>query len=124
MNKPLDFSGKKNKISVRQKYHIKNKRNLAKTNNIKKNITLYFCLHHMIEKYKTLFKLNKFIKYINQEQIIDCLIMPSLIILDFSSIIFDIMVIKKPYIIFIPDYEDPNVSYIYTEIYYNIINLI
>jgi CDP-glycerol glycerophosphotransferase (TagB/SpsB family) len=76
----------------------------------------------MIEQYKPLFKMNKFIKYIKQEQIIDCLSMSDLIITDFSSIIFDIMAKKKPYIIFIPDSEDPNISYIYDENYYNIIN--
>ena len=76
----------------------------------------------MIEQYKPLFKKNIFIKYINQEKIIDCLTKSSLIITDFSSIIFDIMVKKKPYIIFIPDSEDPNISYIYDKIYYDIIN--
>ena len=55
----------------------------------------------MIEQYKPLFKINRFIQYINQEKIIDCLARTSLIITDFSSIIFDIMVKKKP--IFIPD---------------------
>ena len=63
----------------------------------------------MIEQYKPLFKKNIFIKYINQEKIIDCLARTSLIITDFSSIIFDIMVRKKPYIILIPDSEDPNI---------------
>ena len=109
------------------KYYLKNILNLLNDkllNNIliKKNINLYFCLHHMIEKYKYLFKINRFIKYINQEQIIDCLTKSSLIITDFSSIIFDIMAKKKPYIIFIPDSEDQNISYIYTEMYCNIIN--
>ena len=29
---------------------------------------------------------------------------------------------KKPFIIYIPDYEDPNLYYIYNMYYYNIIN--
>jgi CDP-glycerol glycerophosphotransferase (TagB/SpsB family) len=109
------------------KYYLKNILKLLKDKLlynilIKRKVTLYFCLHHMIEQYKPLFKMNKFIKYIKQEQIIDCLSMSDLIITDFSSIIFDIMAKKKPYIIFIPDSEDPNISYIYDENYYNIIN--
>ena len=76
----------------------------------------------MIEKYRYLFKNNKFIKYINQDQIIECLTKSNLIITDFSSIIFDIMIRNKPYIIFIPDSEDPNLANIYNETYCNIIN--
>ena len=87
----------------------------------KNNITLYYSLHHMIEEYKYLFNNNKVIKYANQEQIIDCLIKSDLIITDFSSIIFDIMIKNKPYIIFIPDSEDKNIDNIYNEDYCNII---
>ena len=81
----------------------------------KKNITLYYSLHHMIEEYKYLFNNNKYIKYINQEQIIDCLIKSNLLITDFSSIIFDMMIRNKPYIIFVPDSEDTNLDKIYNE---------
>ena len=109
------------------KYYLKNILNLIGNQQLKiilkKNkINLYFTLHHMIEKYKSLFKLNKSFKYITQERIIDCLINSSLIITDFSSIIFDIIVRKKPFIIFIPDSEDKNLSYIYNINYFNIIN--
>ena len=79
----------------------------------------------MIEEYKHLFIENKFIKYINQDKIIECLTISNLIITDFSSIIFDIMIRNKPYIIYIPDSEDPNIDNIYNEKYCNIIkNLI
>ena len=87
-----------------------------------KNITLLFSLHHIIEQYKSLFYMNKIIKYVAQEKIIDCLSKSSLIISDFSSILFDIMARKKPFIIFIPDCEDPNLYEIYNINYYNIIN--
>ena len=90
----------------------------------KKNITLYYSLHHMIEEYKYLFNNNKNIKYINQEKIIDCLIKSNLLITDFSSIIFDMMIRNKPYIIFIPDSEDTNLDNIYNEDYSNIIKSI
>ena len=76
----------------------------------------------MIDKYKILFQINPFIIYINQEDICECLIKSSLIITDFSSIIFDIIVRKKPYIIFIPDSDDPNLENIYTDNYYKLIN--
>jgi CDP-glycerol glycerophosphotransferase (TagB/SpsB family) len=81
------------------------------------NIIFYFTLHHMIEKYKILFKMNQFISYINQDKILECLIKTNLIITDFSSIIFDIIVRKKPYIIFIPDSDDPNLHNIYIDHY-------
>ena len=88
----------------------------------KNNISFCYTLHHMIEKYKILFQINPFIKYIEQEEITECLRNSKLIITDFSSIIFDIMVRKKPYIIFLPDSDDPNLNIIYTHNYYNLIN--
>ena len=115
---------KKNKnISI---YYFKNILNLINNKKLnlvlqKNNITLYYSLHHMIEEYKYLFNNNKEIKYAKQEQIIECLIKSDLVITDFSSIIFDIMIKNKPYIIFIPDSEDKNIDNIYNEAYCNII---
>ena len=86
------------------------------------NITLYFSLHHNIEEYKYIFKKNRYIKYIKQEGIIECLKKTNLVITDFSSIIFDIMVRNKPYIIFIPDSEDHELIKIYNSSYYDVIN--
>ena len=113
----------KQKIS---KYYFKNIINLINNRKLNfvlenKNITLYYSLHHMIEKYKIIFNNNKLIKYINQEQIIECLTKTNLVITDFSSIIFDVIMRNKPYIIFIPDSEDPNLDNIYNETYTNII---
>jgi hypothetical protein len=87
-----------------------------------KNITLFFSLHHMIEHFKKLFYMNKIIKYVNQDKIIDCLIKSNLLVTDFSSVLFDIMSRKRPFIIFIPDCEDPNLYEIYNIHYFNIIN--
>ena len=86
------------------------------------NITLYFCLHHMMINYKQLFSINKNIKYINQNQIIECLMKSDLIITDFSSVLFDFIFRKKPYIIYIPDSNDLDLKKIYSESYYNKIN--
>ena len=113
----------KQKIS---KYYFKNILNLINNKKLNfilnnNNIILYYSLHHMIEEYKFLFNHNKIIKYINQDQIIECLMKTNLIITDFSSIIFDIIIRNKPYIIFIPDSEDPNIENIYNETYCNII---
>jgi CDP-glycerol glycerophosphotransferase (TagB/SpsB family) len=86
------------------------------------NITLYFTLHHMLSKYKDEIKSNKSYKFIEQNQIFDCLTKTNLLITDFSSVIFDMIYQKKPYIIFIPDSEDPNIKKEYNQGYYDIIN--
>jgi CDP-glycerol glycerophosphotransferase (TagB/SpsB family) len=109
------------------KYYLKNIINLINNYTLNivlkdNNITLYFCLHHMMEKYKILFNINKNIKYINQNQIIECLINSHLFITDFSSVIFDFIFRKKPYIIFIPDSEDLDLQNIYSKSYYDKIN--
>ena len=116
-----------NQNKTLSKFYFKNILNLLmnqKLNNILKinNSTLFFSLHHMIEKYKLLFYMNTIIKYVKQEQIIDCLITTNLLVTDFSSIVFDIIARKKPFIIYIPDCEDPNLYQIYNINYYNIIN--
>ena len=90
---------------------------------LKKNdIILFFSFHHNLMKYKKYFNRNKFLKYIEQKNIIDCLKKSSLVITDFSSIIFDFFVRKRPYIIYIPDSEDSNLNKIYSKNYVNIIN--
>ena len=86
------------------------------------NIIIYFSLHHMLEKYKFLFNINKNIKYINQNQILECMNNSDLIITDFSSVIFDFIYRNKPYIIFLPDSKDSDLKNIYTTVYYNKIN--
>ena len=73
-------------------------------------------------KYKRNFIKNKLVKYIQQKNIVNCLKKSSLVITDFSSIIFDFFVRKRLYIIYIPDSEDSNLNKIYSTNYYNIIN--
>ena len=115
---------KKKKISP---YYLKNIINLINNNElikslIKNNITLYFTLHHRLVSYKKEIKINKLIKYIEQNDISNCLRKTNLLISDFSSIIFEMIYQRKPYIIFIPDSEDKNIKNIYNEGYYDIIN--
>ena len=107
-------------------YYFKNIMNLLKNSELYKNLelyntTLYFTLHHNIDKSSYLLYNKHFIKYIEQEQILECLTKSDLIITDFSSIIFDIMIRFKPYIIYIPDSEDPKISKIYNKNYFDII---
>ena len=88
----------------------------------RKNITLYFGLHHNIF-FLQYFIVNhfKFIKIINNEMISTCLLESSLIVSDFSSVIFDFIYQKKPVIIYIPDYNDTHIKDLYSGDYYNLI---
>ena len=91
-------------------------------NNLQKhNLTLYFSLHHCILKYKKKFRIGNSIKYIYENDIAECLSKIKLLVTDYSSIIFDIIYRNKPYIIFIPDANDPNIKQNYKNFCYNII---
>ena len=88
----------------------------------KNGIELYFCLHHMIEIYKDKLNIeNKKIKYINQNEIFNSIINSNLLVTDFSSIIFEFIYLNKPYVMFIPDSEDTNISKYYNINYFNLI---
>ena len=88
----------------------------------KNNITLFFGLHQNLMYLKEYMDKNfKFIKIIKNEMISECLMKSSLMISDFSSVIFDFVYQKKPVIIYIPDYEDPEIKELYSEDYYNLI---
>lgn len=80
---------------------------------IKNNIILYFTLHPKIRYIKDKFRTNKYIFYLKENEISNCLSKTSLIVSDYSSIIFDMICRKKPYIIFIPDAYDPQLKRIY-----------
>ena len=92
---------------------------------MKKNITIYFSLHPLLNKYilaiKMKFENNRYIKFINANNISECLLKVDLVVSDFSSIIFDLIYRRKPFVIFIPDANDPNIKDIYTKDYYELI---
>ena len=89
---------------------------------IKNNITLLFGLHENLHFLKDYINMEyKFIKIIKNEMISNILIKSSLIVTDFSSVIFDFIYQKKPAIIYIPDYNDPKIKDLYSENYYNLI---
>ena len=87
----------------------------------KNNIIFYFNLHPNLQIYRNKIKTNKFIKFIFDFEISDCLTKSNLLISDFSSIIFDMIYQNKPYIMYIPDAFDSNIKYIYDNGYYDII---
>ena len=102
---------------------IKLMNNELLTDSLNKNgITLYFSLHHMIEIYKDKLNFgNNNIKYIQQNEIFQSIINSNLLVTDFSSIIFEFMYLNKPYIMFIPDSDDPNINKNYDINYFNLI---
>ena len=92
---------------------------------IEKNISLYYCLHHKFSQYKNMIKINKLklkLNYITNNQISETLMKSSLLITDFSSVIFDFIYKRKPIIIYIPDSEDPSIKDNYDINYIKLIN--
>ena len=91
----------------------------------KNNITLYFALHQKIyDNFKYIFEKMKYIKFIEINKIVDYIGISSLFITDFSSIIFDFIYRRKPFIIFIPDYNDTLISDNYKKYYIELIQSI
>ena len=92
----------------------------------KYNITLYFTFHRLLPyRFPVLMisKKNKCSKLIKQNEISDILAHTDLVISDFSSVIFDIMYRRKPFIIYIPDAIDEHLEDIYTKEYVDLINM-
>ena len=90
------------------------------------NITLYFSLHRMVnpgyqKKYKQKLKQYNNVKVLQQNSLSECLSKTNLVITDFSSILFDLMYRNKPFIIYLPDGDDPLIDQLYTPDYINLI---
>lgn len=88
---------------------------------IENNINLFFCYHHALKEKKILNITSKNVISINKDSISKILKNCSLLITDFSSIMFDAIVQKKPLILYIPDAFDPNLTNIYIRNYYETI---
>ena len=86
----------------------------------KNHIKIYYCFHHKL-RLKNLIKKNSYIKFIKQTDISTLLKNSSLIITDFSAIMFDAIIQKKPLILYIPDALDQNLKDLYTSDYYDTI---
>ena len=81
----------------------------------KNNVTIYVALHHkMKDRYENSIKKVKNIKYIEHNLISECLKAVDLVVTDFSSIIFDAMYRRIPYVIYLPDGIEPDVEKNYT----------
>ena len=112
-------------------FYFKNIKNLLKSELIKKEIekknkSLCFSIYYtFVNKYKNQFKnilkKNKYIKFIEKDEISEYIKKTSLFVTDFSSIIFDIIYRRKPFIIYIPDGNDPQIKDIYENEYYDLI---
>ena len=90
------------------------------------NITLYLSFHRLInqkyiKKYKNISKKKVYMKYIDQNSIFKCLRTIDLVVSDFSSIIFDLIYRRKPYIIYIPDANEPKLKELYKRNYVDLI---
>jgi len=92
---------------------------------VNKNIILYFAFHHLtnryINKYINKNTTKKYIHMINSNEISECLLKTNLLITDFSSIIFDFIYQRKPFIIYIPDANDELIKSIYKNKYFELI---
>jgi len=91
-----------------------------------KNMTMYFSLHRYINekylhRYDKAIKNIENIKNLKQNEISECLAKTNLVVSDFSSIIFDIMSRDKPFVLYVPDENDPTINKYYTNDYINLI---
>ena len=73
---------------------------------------------------KNLLGKNKYIKIIEQNDISDIISKANIVITDFSSMIFDFIYRGKPFIMYIPDSNVPDLSNKYVEEYYELIKSI
>ena len=93
----------------------------------KNNITLYFVYHYLLSfvlPSKAIMSKNKYVKFIGQKDISDIISKANLFISDFSSIIFDFIYRRKPFIMYIPDSNDPDLENTYIQEYYDLIKSI
>ena len=89
-----------------------------------KNISLYFSLHHKLNRYINKFIKNRYIHFLDENLISECLSKTNMVVSDFSSIIFDSIYQQKPFIIYIPDANDPIIRDIYDNNYYEVIEFL
>ena len=89
----------------------------------RENVKIYFTIHALVinkyrNTYKSLLYYKKNIEFIEQTQIMDVIANSELIITDYSSLVLDYVYMKKPYIFYIPDLDDPEIEDIYKTEYF------
>ena len=73
-------------------------------------------MYHNIFNFK-----NNNIQFIQQYEIFKVIRNSNLFVTDFSSIIFEYIYQKKPFVIFIPDGKDPKINQLYRNDYFNLL---
>jgi CDP-glycerol glycerophosphotransferase (TagB/SpsB family) len=89
----------------------------------RENIKIYFSIHGLVinkyrSTYRSLLYYNKHIDWIEPQDISNCISESELIITDFSTLIFDFVYMRKPFICYIPDIDDPDVTFLYKPEYF------
>ena len=89
----------------------------------KEDVKIYFTIHGLvINKYRSTYKsvlyYNKNIKFVEQNEIGNIIAKSELIISDFSSLMFDFVYMRKPYICYVPDISEPQIEVRYKREYY------
>ena len=84
----------------------------------KNNVHLYFTIHGLVynkyrSTYKSILNYKKNMRFIDQDEIAKMIAKSELIITDYSSLMFDFVYMRRPYILYIPDLNDPDVEEIY-----------
>ena len=112
-------------------FYTKNLTKLLKNEDLERelslnNITLYLSFHRYLREMnqvliKKIMKNNKNIVIIEQNELAECLAKSSLVVSDFSSVMFDFMYRRKPIIIYVPDSNDPKIKEFYTDDYVSLI---
>ena len=92
----------------------------------KNKVKLYFGVYYTSKyrsrnKFKKIIAKNPYMEYVEQNNISHCLSIAQLVVTDFLSIIFDLMYRNKPYIMFIPDWNDTTLRDIYKPDYVDLI---
>ena len=90
----------------------------------KENVKIYFSIHGLVinkyrSTYRTLLYYNKHIDWIEPNEISKCIAKSEIIITDFSTLIFDFVYMRKPYICYIPDFDDPEIGELYKPEYFD-----
>ena len=112
-------------------YYFENITKLIFNDRLKKElkenqIILYYSMHRMVNpgyqrKYNEKLRGNKYIRPLPQSSLSECLSKTNLVVTDFSSIMFDLMYRNKPFVIYLPDADDPLIDQLYTLDYINLI---
>ena len=88
------------------------------------NVKIFFTIHGLVinkyrNTYKSLLYYNPNIRFIEQNEIANCIAKSSLIITDYSSLAFDFVYMRRPYVLYIPDIDEPNITNLYKPEYFD-----